>query len=226
MFWKQRSVRGSADYWRRRRRKVIENLKAHGFIAQVGPAGQVVHQRFVGQKEAQRWWRQAERPPRLWLLTLLLSSGLAVVIQPAAAAGGAQALFRCPRSSATAACQRRHPARSATLNSLPPLSMAAQPLTPEQIESLRVDLPQWSLRNGRLHRDLVFADFSEAFGFLSRVALAAEAMGHHPEWSNVWNRVSIELITHDIGSLSDLDLALARRIETLAGASCAAGGAS
>ena len=50
MFWKQRSVRGGADYWRRRRRKVIENLKAHGFIAQVGPAGQVVHQRFFNDE--------------------------------------------------------------------------------------------------------------------------------------------------------------------------------
>ncbi|MFM7550145.1 MAG: 4a-hydroxytetrahydrobiopterin dehydratase, partial [Cyanobacteriota bacterium] len=57
--------------------------------------------------------------------------------------------------------------------------------------------------------------FSEAFGFMARVALAAEQLGHHPEWSNVWNRVVIDLTTHDTGGLSDLDLQLARRIDAL-----------
>jgi 4a-hydroxytetrahydrobiopterin dehydratase len=57
----------------------------------------------------------------------------------------------------------------------------------------------------------------EAFGFMAQVALIAEAMGHHPEWSNVWNRVTIELTTHDTGGLSDLDLQLAQRINALAG---------
>ncbi|MFM7361440.1 MAG: 4a-hydroxytetrahydrobiopterin dehydratase [Cyanobium sp.] len=97
--------------------------------------------------------------------------------------------------------------------------MAAQPLSAEQIAALPAELPAWSLVNGKLQRELRFADFSEAFGFMSRVALAAEAMGHHPEWSNVWNRVTIELTTHDTGGLSDLDLALARRIDVLAGGS-------
>jgi 4a-hydroxytetrahydrobiopterin dehydratase len=69
--------------------------------------------------------------------------------------------------------------------------------------------------NGKLHRELRFADFNEAFGFMCRVALVAETMGHHPEWSNVWNKVVIELTTHDAGGLSSLDLALAQRIETL-----------
>lgn len=93
--------------------------------------------------------------------------------------------------------------------------MAAFPLTPEQINALPAQLPQWSLVNGRLQRELRFADFSEAFGFMARVALAAEAMGHHPEWSNVWNKVVIELITHDVGGLSTLDLELAGRIDSL-----------
>lgn len=93
--------------------------------------------------------------------------------------------------------------------------MAAIPLTPEQINALPAQLPQWSLVNGRLQRELRFADFSEAFGFMARVALAAEAMGHHPEWSNVWNKVVIELITHDVGGLSTLDLELAGRIDSL-----------
>jgi 4a-hydroxytetrahydrobiopterin dehydratase len=93
--------------------------------------------------------------------------------------------------------------------------MAPQPLTPSQIAALPVDLPQWTLREGKLHRELRFADFSAAFGFMARVALAAEAMGHHPEWCNVWNRVTINLTTHDTGGLSDLDVALARRIDAL-----------
>ncbi|MFZ0409532.1 MAG: 4a-hydroxytetrahydrobiopterin dehydratase [Cyanobium sp.] len=93
--------------------------------------------------------------------------------------------------------------------------MAAQPLTPAQMDQLASDLPSWSLVNGKLHRELRFADFSEAFGFMVRVALAAEALNHHPEWSNVWNRVVIELTTHDSGGLSNLDLELARRIDDL-----------
>jgi 4a-hydroxytetrahydrobiopterin dehydratase len=95
--------------------------------------------------------------------------------------------------------------------------MAATPLTADQIEALAQQLPAWSLVNGKLRRELRFADFVEAFGFMSRVALVAEAMGHHPEWSNVWNRVVIELTTHDTGGLSNLDVQLAQRINTLVG---------
>ena len=94
-------------------------------------------------------------------------------------------------------------------------TMPAQPLNPEQIAALGTTLPKWQLVDGKLHRELVFADFVAAFGFMSQVALLAEAMGHHPEWRNVWNRVSIDLITHDIGGLSSLDLALAQKIERL-----------
>jgi 4a-hydroxytetrahydrobiopterin dehydratase len=95
--------------------------------------------------------------------------------------------------------------------------MAAQPLTAAQIDDLASALPAWGLVEGKLHRQFRFADFSEAFGFMSRVALAAEALGHHPEWSNVWNRVTIALTTHDTGGLSDLDMALARRIDAIVG---------
>lgn len=93
--------------------------------------------------------------------------------------------------------------------------MAAIPLTADEITQLPQQLPQWLLVQGKLRRELRFADFVEAFGFMAKVALIAEAMGHHPEWSNVWNRVVIELTTHDTGGLSSLDLELARRIDGL-----------
>lgn len=93
--------------------------------------------------------------------------------------------------------------------------MPAIPLTPEQIQDLASELPAWSLQNGKLQRELHFADFVEAFAFMTKVALVAEAMGHHPEWSNVWNRLTIALTTHDTGGLSNLDLEMARRIDAL-----------
>ena len=95
--------------------------------------------------------------------------------------------------------------------------MAAKPISDAERFTLSDLLPDWTLREERLHRELCFRDFSEAFGFMSRVALAAEAIGHHPEWRNVWNRVTIELTTHDTGGLSSLDLELARRIDALLG---------
>ena len=93
--------------------------------------------------------------------------------------------------------------------------MPAQPLNPAELASLATSLPNWQLVAGKLHRDLVFADFVEAFAFMTKVALIAEAMDHHPEWSNVWNRVSIDLVTHDTGGLSNLDVELAQRIDGL-----------
>lgn len=95
--------------------------------------------------------------------------------------------------------------------------MAARPLTTAEIAALPERLPAWSLQDGKLHRQFRFADFSAAFGFMARVALAAEQLGHHPEWSNVWNRVVIDLTTHDTGGLSQLDVELARRIDALVG---------
>ncbi len=93
--------------------------------------------------------------------------------------------------------------------------MAAVPLTADQMAALPENLPQWCVVEGKLHRELRFADFVEAFGFMSRVALVAEAMGHHPEWRNVWNRVVIDLTTHDIAGLSNLDVQLAEKINAL-----------
>lgn len=93
--------------------------------------------------------------------------------------------------------------------------MAAVPLTPAEIAGLPTTLPGWGLVDGKLQRHFTFANFSAAFGFMARVALAAERLGHHPEWSNVWNRVSIALTTHDTGGLSNLDVELAKRIDAL-----------
>ncbi len=74
----------------------------------------------------------------------------------------------------------------------------------------------WTLQNDKLHREFVFDDFVAAFGFMSRVALLAEKADHHPNWQNVYNRVTIQLTTHDAGNtVTDRDLALANAINTL-----------
>ncbi len=68
-----------------------------------------------------------------------------------------------------------------------------------------------------IRREFRFRDFAEAFGWMTRIALLAEKMDHHPEWTNVWNRVEVRLTTHDVGGLSDRDIALAEAMERLAG---------
>ena len=88
-------------------------------------------------------------------------------------------------------------------------------LSLEERENLRATLTQWQVGEDRLTRRWQFSDFSEAFAFMTRVALLAEAKQHHPNWSNVYNRVTIELTTHDLGGLSDLDIELAQAIDAL-----------
>lgn len=80
-------------------------------------------------------------------------------------------------------------------------------------------LPAWTYdaQARAIRRDFKFANFSQAFAFMTRVALAAEKAGHHPEWSNVYNRVSIALTTHDAGGLTENDTALAEKIDRIAG---------
>lgn len=94
---------------------------------------------------------------------------------------------------------------------------AAIKLSHDELGAALKQLENWSLVDGKLHRELRFADFVQAFGFMTKVALEAERMGHHPEWFNVWNRVVIDLATHDAGNaVSNLDVELARRIDALA----------
>jgi 4a-hydroxytetrahydrobiopterin dehydratase len=83
--------------------------------------------------------------------------------------------------------------------------------------ALPATLPGWSLVGGRdaIRREFRFRDFSEAWGFMGRVALLAEKQDHHPEWFNVWNRVEIVLSTHDAGGLSARDVSLAQAIDAL-----------
>ncbi|HYI63138.1 MAG TPA: 4a-hydroxytetrahydrobiopterin dehydratase [Acidimicrobiales bacterium] len=73
----------------------------------------------------------------------------------------------------------------------------------------------WEVVDGKLHRELAFADFSEAFAFMARVALAAEKADHHPDWSNSWNRVVIDLASHDAGRITERDVALAEAVNAV-----------
>jgi 4a-hydroxytetrahydrobiopterin dehydratase len=83
--------------------------------------------------------------------------------------------------------------------------------------ALAAELPAWTLDGEHLKRTFRFADFVAAFAFMTKVALLAERADHHPEWSNVYNRVEIALTTHDAGGLSARDVALARAIDALGG---------
>ena len=94
--------------------------------------------------------------------------------------------------------------------------MARPVLGEPELARALAELPGWTLAGCKLHREYRFPDFNAAFGFMTRAALEAERMNHHPEWSNVWNKVSIDLMTHDIGTLSELDIDLATRIDTAA----------
>ncbi len=88
-------------------------------------------------------------------------------------------------------------------------------LTEEQIRIELSGLQGWSTVNGKLHKDFVFDDFIEAFGFMCKAAIHIEKMNHHPEWFNVYNKISVDLITHDAGGITQNDVALARTLNAL-----------
>lgn len=93
--------------------------------------------------------------------------------------------------------------------------MGLERLTEEQIKSDLAGLDGWTVKDGRLHKDFVFEDFVEAFGFMSRASLHIERINHHPEWFNVYNKLSVDLITHDAGGITKNDIALASILNAL-----------
>ena len=93
--------------------------------------------------------------------------------------------------------------------------MAVAKATEQEIQAALAELPSWSLEHGKLHREYVFQDFVHAFGFMAQAALLAERAGHHPEWFNVYNKVIVDLTTHEAGGISHKDFDLARKMERL-----------
>ena len=90
-------------------------------------------------------------------------------------------------------------------------------LSEKELEDSLVRLKGWSVSNGKLRKEFKFSDFKQAFGFMASVALVAESMDHHPDWSNVYNRVTIDLMTHDLGGISTFDVEFASRVDKLSG---------
>jgi 4a-hydroxytetrahydrobiopterin dehydratase len=93
--------------------------------------------------------------------------------------------------------------------------MERRKLSEHDAAKLLAAVPGWSVEAAKLHRQLRFGSFVEAFGFMTRVALIAEKMDHHPDWSNVYSTVTIDLHTHDAGGITAFDFELAQRINAL-----------
>ena len=94
--------------------------------------------------------------------------------------------------------------------------MATPKLNDEELQAALLGLKDWSLQNGKLHREYKFADFVHAFGFMATAAIAIEKRDHHPEWRNVYNRVTVDLTTHDAGGITKKDVALAQLLDSIA----------
>jgi len=88
--------------------------------------------------------------------------------------------------------------------------------TGPELKAALSSLPGWSVANAKLHKEFKFADFIHAFGFMSTAALGIEKMGHHPEWFNVYNRVVIDLTTHDAQGITPKDVELAKLLNEIA----------
>ena len=93
--------------------------------------------------------------------------------------------------------------------------MATRKLTDTEISARLEGISGWTVENEKLHKEFQFESFVEAFGFMASVALIAESMNHHPEWFNVYNRVTVDLATHDAGGISALDFELAKKVDAL-----------
>lgn len=88
-------------------------------------------------------------------------------------------------------------------------------LSREALVELKRTLPEWEVKGGKLFKKFQFNNFIEAFSFITKVALIAESMNHHPEWKNIYSSVTIELTTHDKGGISNLDVKFAKLIDKL-----------
>ena len=88
-------------------------------------------------------------------------------------------------------------------------------LSKDEIDQEVSKLDNWKVVNGKIHKTFEFNDFVQAFGFMTKVAMNAEKINHHPEWFNVYNRVRIDLVTHDVNGISNYDIELARIIDTI-----------
>jgi 4a-hydroxytetrahydrobiopterin dehydratase len=88
-------------------------------------------------------------------------------------------------------------------------------LSQADIDSELRKLSGWSIRNEKLHKEFQFESFNQAFGFMTRAAMEIEKMNHHPEWFNVYNKITIELTTHDAGGITKNDVALAKILNSL-----------
>lgn len=91
-----------------------------------------------------------------------------------------------------------------------------QQLSADGLDEALGSLAHWKLDGDKLFRSFRFDDFNQAFGFMTRAALVAESLDHHPEWSNVWNRVDVRLTTHDAGGITELDVQLAHAMDRIA----------
>jgi 4a-hydroxytetrahydrobiopterin dehydratase len=89
-------------------------------------------------------------------------------------------------------------------------------LSSEDIQAAISKMPGWSVAREKLHREYKFADFVHAFGFMATAAIAIEKRNHHPEWANVYNRVTVDLTTHDAGGITQADIDLAVLLEGIA----------
>ena len=95
--------------------------------------------------------------------------------------------------------------------------MAARRLSDADIQEKLAGLTGWTVVDGKLHKEFLFDTFVTAFGFMAQLALVSESLNHHPEWFNVYNRVTVDLTTHDAGGISDLDFQWAERADAVSG---------
>ncbi len=94
--------------------------------------------------------------------------------------------------------------------------MARKKLGAQELEQVLQRLREWSIQNDKLHREYKFPDFAHAIGFMMTAAVLIEKMNHHPEWQNVYNRVTVDLTTHDSGGITSADIELAELLDRLA----------